>query len=155
MGIVSSWTEECAFWPRISEVRQGIAVASRKCSIINGDIWVPEVQSLACQFGDKTVSLMHLNGEYSGRGRLYWEHSLSDACGHLQACHSFSKTYTETKYPVMSNCSWNSLLLLPLYPDPDSLPPLLSHQNGLLVSKKTWCQLLFLTMRLAVLPLCF
>lgn len=40
----------------------------------------------------------------------------------------------------MSNCSWNSLLLLfPLYPDPDSLPPPLSsssHPNALLASKK-------------------
>lgn len=36
----------------------------------------------------------------------------------------------------VSNCSWNSLLL-PLSPDPDASPPLLSHANGLLASKKT------------------
>lgn len=48
----------------------------------------------------------------------------------------FLKYTLKPNIPDMSNCSQNSLLLL-LPPDPDPVPPLLSHPNGLLPSKKT------------------
>ena len=48
----------------------------------------------------------------------------------------FLKRALKPNIPDMSNCSRNSLLL-PLPPDHDALPPLLSRPNGLLASKKT------------------